>query len=81
MPKETINNLYGDWSIKVGWSKDTGWVQVATVAPDMPLVTDETLEESNGWWVDLDYDTLSELIKVLNRVKRQIGHVPIPSDN
>lgn len=78
MPKEYINDMFfgvdddgvatgSDSRVRVSWSKEADYVQVATTAPD-----DWTLRptpEGNGWFVNLDRSGINRLIRFLRRAR------------
>lgn len=78
MPKEYIEDRWtghdddavaegSSAKVKVGWSREAGHVEVATVAPD-----DMTLRptpEGNGWFVQLDRAGLNRLIRTLRKAR------------
>lgn len=72
MPKEVINcSVTEDFRVKVGWDRESGHVQVATVAPKMPLVTEDTYEENNGWHVTMSRYSINQLIRTLRKARDQ----------
>lgn len=72
MPKEIIKNVVGgDTDVKIGWSREAGYLQIATVAPQGRELN-STIPEANGWHVDLDRDTINQLIRVLRKARTQI---------
>lgn len=71
MPKETIKCDVSDFHVLVGWDKDHGHAQIATVAPTMPLVTEDTLDEHNGWHVTLSRENINRLIRALRKARDQ----------
>lgn len=76
MPKETIKDTsMKNWEIKVGWDKTGadfyGGVEIATIARDMPLITEDTLKETNGWHIHLNEERLDQLIRTLQKAGRQ----------
>lgn len=82
MPKEYIedrdttryegddSNAGSPFRIKVGWSKEHGDFQIATVAPDGFKLESEH-PESNGWFVNLDRSGINHLIRTLRKARDQ----------
>jgi hypothetical protein len=70
MPKEVIYpEISGDPRLEIGWAKDHGRVQIATLAPD-----DQTLDptsEGNGWFTHLTRDDINRTIRALRRARDQ----------
>lgn len=52
--------------VSVGWNKETGSVQVATVDPD-----GDPFAVSSGLYVDLDRQGINDLIRHLRRARDQ----------
>lgn len=82
MPKEIIYNKYGNTPdnsefIHVGWSKDAGHVEVATVSPNGRLMlldpdTGKYVQAGGvdpGWFIQLDRQGINDLIRVLRRAR------------
>jgi len=80
MPKEMIPDRYtgsdddavaegSPTQVRVGWSKETGHVEVATVAPDHMVL--EPTPEGNGWFVQMDRAGLNRLIRALRTARDQ----------
>ena len=78
MPKEHVDDMYAGHDddavaegsrsrVRVGWSKEAGHVEVATVAPDGERL--EPTPEGNGWFVQLDRSGLNRLIRTLRRAR------------
>jgi hypothetical protein len=72
MPKEVIRNasVLGDDQLchtEIRWSRDR-YVQIATVKKADDYHKDGRVE---GWFVDMDRDTLNEAIRVLRRARDQ----------
>lgn len=78
MPKEYIEDRWtghdnddvaagSSSKVKVGWSKEAGHVEVATVAPD--AMTLQPTPEGNGWFVQLDRAGINRLIRTLRRAR------------
>ena len=81
MPKEYIDDHYmghdddgvadgSQFRVKVGWSKESGDIQIATVAPDGVELRGEH-PESNGWFVNLDRSGINRLIRTLRKARDQ----------
>lgn len=76
MPKELIfqHTSYGDPDTRrpvtrVGWSKEAGHVEIATMMPDgIPL---EPGPEANGWFMQLTRSEINQLIRVLRKARDQ----------
>lgn len=78
MPKEYIDDRYmghdsdavaegSEFRVKVGWSKEAGHVEIATVGADgVDLVP---TPKGNGFFVQLDRSGLNRLIRVLRRAR------------
>ena len=73
MPKEIIKDQVTaeTFHVLVGWSKEHEHVQIATVAPKMPLVTEDTVDEHNGWHVTLSREGINRLIRSLRKARDQ----------
>jgi hypothetical protein len=78
MPKELIRDHYYDHdsdavsegsqsALKIGWSKEAGHVEVATVAPDGMAL--EPTPEGNGWFVQLDRAGINRAIRTLRKAR------------
>lgn len=55
--------------LRIGWSKEAGHVEVATVAPDGVVL--EPGVEANGWFMQLDRGGINHAIKVLRQARDQ----------
>lgn len=82
MPKEYVESSFGPrvsddgkgsasveppFRATVGWSRDTGHVQIATVDPQK----EARFDGSAGYYVDLDRDGINRLIRTLRRARDQ----------
>lgn len=85
MPKELIEGLHtyfahegeeGDKSVVcVKWSRETGDIQIATRlrTAEVPGPDERgPIPAKYGWYVDLDRDTINEVIRVLRRARTQV---------
>lgn len=81
MPKEIVHNSTPDYPsyARVGWSRESGHVQLATANPDGKLSLKnvdgkyepvDTIED-HGWFVSLDRHGINDLIRVLRRARDQ----------
>lgn len=79
MPKELIHDLYYDHDddevsagsptvLRIGWSKEAGHVEIATVAPE-GLELDTSLPEANGWFVQLSREGINRAIRALRKAR------------
>ena len=74
MPKEVIGNKWDNegkfpfW-VELTWSKETGHIQMATLAPSDYEGEPDSL--TNGWYVTLDRHHINKLIKSLRRARDQ----------
>lgn len=72
MPKELIHNRYPeldpDLQVRVGWNREAGHVEIATVAADDRKL-EEITPDGNGWFVQLDRAGINRLILVLRRAR------------
>ena len=74
MPKELIfqHTKFGDPDTsrpvtRVGWSRETGHVELATIMPDgVPL---DPGPEANGWFVQLEREDINRLIRLLRKAR------------
>jgi hypothetical protein len=82
MPKEYVEggltrNLYADivtsdqavesrsaWRVEIGWDKHFPDVRIATTNPNAEIGSLES-----GLWVDLDRDSINELIRLLRKAR------------
>lgn len=77
MPKQYIGpaDELNDNRVKVGWSREAGHVQIATVNPEGETVSDfdgtDEMRVEAGWAVDLDRSGVNDLIRVLRRARDQ----------
>lgn len=76
MPKELIyqNEEYRDHpdarpAVRVGWSREVGHVEIATIMPDDSVL--EPTPEGNGWFVQLTRREINEMIRVLRKARDQ----------
>lgn len=81
MPKEYVDSSFGpvfdetgapvdtgpSFRVKVGWSRECGDVQIATVNPE----TEEGFDGAAGYYVDLDRRAINDLIRILRRARDQ----------
>lgn len=78
MPKEYVNDLYyshdsdgvaygSDSRVRVGWSKESEHVQIATTAPDGWELN--PTPEGNGWFVNLGRAEINRLIRILRKAR------------
>lgn len=78
MPKEYVEDKYTGHDddavahgsparVRVGWSKEAGHVEIATVAPDSSRL--EPTPEGNGWFVQLDRPEINRLIRILKKAR------------
>lgn len=72
MPKEFILDCeefdeIDPSGLRVGWSKETGLVQVATIGPDGCEL--HPTPEGNGWFVNLDRRGINRVIRTLRRAR------------
>lgn len=71
MPKQFIHSAFGEsipgLGLRIGWSKEHGHVQVASVAED-GLKLEET-PEGNGWFVTMDRAGINAAIKALRKAR------------
>jgi hypothetical protein len=72
MPKEFITDSlerdeFEPSGLRIGWSKETGHVQVATVGPDEYEL--EPTPEGNGWFVTLDRAGINRAIRALRQAR------------
>lgn len=81
MPKEYIDDAWmghdddkvatgSQFRVKVGWSREQGDIQIATVAPEGVQLESEH-PESNGWFVNLDRSGINRLIRTLRKARDQ----------
>lgn len=77
MPKAIIKSRYPDPEggppetiVRVGWTPGREHVEVATVMPNEHVrLPEPTLEQSNGWFVQLDRTGINELIRTLRQAR------------
>jgi hypothetical protein len=74
MPKELIfeKNEHGDPNtqgtvIRVGWSRESGHVELATIRDDSQVL--EPGVEANGWFAQMDRQSINRLIRVLRNAR------------
>lgn len=78
MPKELIfsRNEHGDPDttrpvVRVSWSKEASYVEIATIHKNGKVLDVEPLEDNNGWFAQLDRKKINDLIRVLRRARDQ----------
>lgn len=75
MPKETVRSAYAggremnEPEVRVGWSRETGHVQLGTVMDDEAVL--QPTPEGNGWFVTLDRAGINALVRHLRRARDQ----------
>jgi hypothetical protein len=73
MPKEVVwsyRDIFGEkepFRVEVGWSRESGDVQIVTADPSKP----EVGEPCRGFYVDLDRKGINDLIRNLRRARDQ----------
>lgn len=68
MPREDIRSVGSDNTVvRVGWSPETGDVQIATL--NMDVYTQDLHSPAGGWFLNLDRRGLNELIRVARRAR------------
>lgn len=77
MPKEVIYSKYHGSNdspepvTEVRWTREHGYVQVATTMPDgHPFPVDPT-PEGNGWFATLNRENINHLIRTLRKARDQ----------
>jgi hypothetical protein len=75
MPKEVVHSAWGQSGdvvaahVEVGWSKEGGYVQLASIGPgQLPLPPEAP---SNGWFADLDRAGCNRLIRAIRKARDQ----------
>lgn len=63
----SINTPLDPCRVRVGWTKDHGHVELATVAEDGRVL--EPGPDANGWFIQLDRHGVNRLIRVLRRAR------------
>lgn len=76
MPKEYVDSRWNEPSknrFKIGWNKEVGHVQIATVNPEAEMLSNaegtEVGAREGGWYVDLDRDGINRAIRMLRRAR------------
>ena len=80
MPKEFIydqdladyDDISDTYQVRVGWSKETGAVQIATLSDlKVPVERAKGVVDGNGFYVNLNRQGINDLIRVLRKARDQ----------
>jgi hypothetical protein len=66
--RDRAHDRDSDFSLKIGWSKESEHVQVATIAADDARTLRPT-PEGNGWFVQMDRHGINRAIRALRQAR------------